>query len=95
VGNNIFLQGYFLLTLWRNIMSQNNCFLNNGKDKNKLHHLQAALNYHINSITKLINDGLVDDGDIEADSQRLCVLNRVCAIDSAVNGITVDDLKFA
>jgi len=76
-------------------MSQNNCFLNDEKNKDQLPHLQAALNYHINSITKLINDGLVDDGDIEANSQRICVLNRVCAIDSAVNGITVDDLKFA
>ena len=51
------------------------------------------LETHIEALLLLINEHMLAGGDIEEDSQRLCLINRLNAFGYAVNGIEDSDMK--
>ena len=55
--------------------------------------ITTTLGIHLDEIRNLIDSNLKDSGDIESDSQKLVVLNRLADLARAVNGISEDDLK--
>jgi len=44
-------------------------------------------------LRQLINDHLKDCGDTEKDSQKIYLLNKLIALERAVNGVEAEDLK--
>jgi hypothetical protein len=46
---------------------------------------------HLNRLCEIINDHLLDDGDKETDSQRICLLNRLASLEQAFNGVKDED----
>jgi hypothetical protein len=64
-----------------------------GKGENMTRdNLQADLHYRIDEITNMVNTYMKNDGDSEETSQRILVLNHICALDLAVNGIRQEDI---
>ncbi len=58
-------------------------------DVNNLTQKMEALT---DSLHKLVECNLVNDGDTEETSQRICLLNRINDLETNINGISVDDL---
>lgn len=55
--------------------------------------LQEQLYKLTEKITMLVNKDLADLGDKEEYSQRAAIINRINALESAISGIYMDDLK--
>lgn len=51
------------------------------------------IDIHIDALNVLINQHMRDDGDVEVDSQKMCLLNRLNAFENSVNGVHETDMK--
>lgn len=55
--------------------------------------IQLQLRAIVDDALALARDSLKDGGDTEEESQLLCVVNALLSVDSAINGITHNDVK--
>lgn len=62
------------------------------KSQAKLDKFKSMAAHHINELHDLIN-AMPSKGDVEADCQRLCLLNRLSAFEHHVNGVIVEDFE--
>jgi hypothetical protein len=53
----------------------------------------SLLESHIEALYLLIDEHMLPGGDIEEDSQRLCLINRLNSFGYSINGIEDSDMK--
>jgi len=55
--------------------------------------LATLLESHIEALYSLIDENMLPGGDIEEDSQRLCLINRLNRFVNSIYGISDSDMK--
>lgn len=58
-------------------------------DKNSV---VSQFEFHLDSLSYLVDKYLIDDGCCDADSQKVCLINRLNNLQMYVNGIEDSDL---
>lgn len=69
-------------------------YLNNGhmSDEELLEHFKRFMYTRTEDMYDYVNSCMKNDGDKEADSQRICLLNAIHELDMLISGTTADDL---
>lgn len=57
--------------------------------------LKLSLFDHIDDMTDIVNNTMKHDGDTEAESQRMCLINALGKLEAVINGIELSDIQEA
>ena len=60
-----------------------------------LGYFQRFLEQRTEDMLAYVNACMKHDGDTEATSQRICLLNAINEVEHLINGTTLDDLKIS